>query len=116
MLYGDEGGLQDVLPHDQNWHQNSSAVKDAVEESDRLGSAVAAGDYNGDGYDDLAVGVAGEDIGASDAGGVNVIYGSPTTLRASASGSTPANQFWSQNAGSVNDSCEAGDAFGFSLA
>jgi hypothetical protein len=116
MLYGEEGGLQDVSPHDQNWHQNSSAVKDAVEESDRLGSAVAAGDYNGDGYDDLAIGVAGEDIGASDAGGVNVIYGSPTTLRASASGSTPANQFWSQNAGSINDSCEAGDLFGFSLA
>jgi hypothetical protein len=47
---------------------------------------------------------------------VNVIYGSPTTLRATAAGSTPANQFWSQNSGSINDSCEAGDAFGFSLA
>jgi hypothetical protein len=116
MLYGDEGGLQDASPHDQNWHQNSSAVKDVVEESDRLGGSVAAGDYNGDGYSDLAIGVASEDIGASDAGAVNVIYGSPTTLRATASGSTPANQFWSQNTGSVNDSCETGDSFGFSLA
>ena len=55
------------------------------------------------------------ELGSADAGGVNVIYGSPTTLRATAAGSTPANQFWSQNTGSVNDSCEAGDRFGFSL-
>jgi hypothetical protein len=116
MLYGDEGGLQDVSPHDQNWHQNSSAVKDVVEESDGLGGAVAAGDYNGDGYSDLAIGAADEDVAAANAGAVNVIYGSPTTLRATAAGSTPANQFWSQNSGSINDSCEAGDAFGFSLA
>lgn len=115
MLYGSAAGLQDEAPHDQNWHQNSSAIKDTVEASDKFGAAVAAGDYNGDGYEDLASGVADEDIGSVDAGGVNVIYGSPTTLRATASGSTPANQFWSQNTGSVNDSCEAGDMFGFSL-
>jgi hypothetical protein len=115
MLYGSEGGLQDETPHDQNWHQNSSAIKDAVEAGDRFAAAVTAGDYNGDGYEDLASGVAEEDIGSADAGGVNVIYGSPTTLRATAAGSTPANQFWSQNSGSVNDSCEAGDRFGFSL-
>ena len=116
MLYGSEDGLQDVTPHDQNWHQNSSGVKDVVEEGDRLGSAVAAADYNDDGYDDLAMGVAGEDIGASNAGAVNVLYGSANTLRASASGSTPENQFWSQNSGSVNDNSESGDMFGFSLA
>jgi hypothetical protein len=116
MLYGSDDGLQDVSPHDQNWHQNSSGVKDVVEEADRLGSAVAAADFNDDGYDDLAIGVAGEDIGASNAGAVNVLYGSPTTLRASASGSTPENQFWSQNSGSVNDNSESGDLFGFSLA
>ena len=87
-----------------------------VEEGDRLGSAVAAADYNDDGYDDLAMGVAGEDIGASNAGAVNVLYGSANTLRASASGSTPENQFWSQNSGSVNDNSESGDMFGFSLA
>jgi hypothetical protein len=115
MLYGSQDGLQDVSPHDQNWHQNSSGIKDVVEEGDRLGSAVAAGDFNGDGYGDLAIGVPLENVGASDTGGVNVIYGSPTTLRASASGSTPENQFWSQNSGSVNDSCEGGDLFGFSL-
>jgi hypothetical protein len=116
MLYGSDDGLQDVSPHDQNWHQNSSGVKDVVEEGDRLGSAVAAADFNDDGYDDLAMGVPGEDIGASNAGAVNVLYGSPTTLRASASGSTPENQFWSQNSGSVNDNSESGDLFGFSLA
>lgn len=117
MLYGSAaGGLQDVSPHDQNWHQNSSGIRDAVEQDDRFGNAVAAADYNGDGYDDLAIGVAAENIGAEDSGAVNVIYGSPTTLRASPSGSTPEDQFWSQNSGNVNDISETGDSLGFSLA
>ena len=44
----------------------------------RAGSAVgSAGDLNDDGYDDLAIGVPYEDVGAIvDAGGVNVVYGS----------------------------------------
>src|ERR671912_1857643 len=37
----------------------------------------AAGDFNGDGFADLAVGAPGEDVGAAgDAGAVNVLYGS----------------------------------------
>ena len=116
MLYGSDLGLQDGSPHDQNWHQNSSGVKDSVEDGDRFGSALASGDYNNDGYNDLAIGVANEDVAGADAGAVNVIYGSPSTLRASPSGSTPENQFWTQNSGSVNDTCEQGDLFGFSLA
>jgi len=39
--------------------------------------AAVKGDFNGDGFTDLAVGVSGEDVGsAQDAGGVNIIYGS----------------------------------------
>lgn len=37
---------------------------------------VATGDFNGDGYADLAVGVPLEDVdGHDDAGAVNVVYG-----------------------------------------
>jgi FG-GAP repeat len=46
----------------------------------QAGPAVVA-DFNGDGIDDLVVGVPGEDIGATtNAGAVNVIYGSESGL------------------------------------
>ena len=39
------------------------------------------GDFNGDGEADLAVGVPGEDVGTvTDAGAVNVVYGSGAGL------------------------------------
>ena len=46
----------------------------------QAGPAVVA-DFNGDGIDDLAVGVPGEDIGGTtNAGAVNIIYGSESGL------------------------------------
>ena len=52
----------------------------AIEEGDRFGSTLVAGDLSGDGIDDLAIGVTGEDLvvgGApvDQAGAVNVVYG-----------------------------------------
>ncbi len=45
--------------------------------------APPTGDFNGDGFPDLAVGAPGEDVGsATDAGAVNVIYGSGGGLTA----------------------------------
>src|SRR5947208_121148 len=64
-------------------------------------------DFNGDGYSDLAVGEADEDVGTIvDAGGVNVIYGSISGLNAKR------NQFWTQNAPGILDQSEQSDAFG----
>src|SRR4051812_27038323 len=41
------------------------------------GGGIAKGDFNGDGFGDLAIGVPQEDIGTiKNAGAVNVIYGS----------------------------------------
>lgn len=117
MLYGSAGGLQAESPHDQVWHQNTSSVSDSVEAQDRFATSLSAADFNGDGYDDLAIGVPAEDIGARvDAGAVHVTHGSPMTLRATASGSTPDDQFWSQNSPNVNETAETGDLFSFSLA
>ena len=49
-----------------------------------LGYAVAAGDFNGDGYDDAAVGAYAYDLGQTDEGIVFVYYGSATGLATSA--------------------------------
>jgi len=71
------------------------------------------GDFNGDGYYDMAVGVPNEDVGAvSDAGAVNVIYGSSAGLHRSAG---HIDQFWSQDSIGIADAAENDDHFGASL-
>ena len=70
-------------------------------------------DYNGDGYEDLAVGIPYEDIeGNDDAGAVNVLYGSGGGLQAS----SPGDQFWHQDKPGVRNVCEIYDYFGDALA
>ena len=64
-------------------------VGDTVE--DRLGTSVsAAGDVNGDGYDDLIVGANRGDDGSSNAGEAYVISGRPMAALPSASGTAGA--------------------------
>ena len=55
-----------------------------IEANDHFGYALTAGDFNGDGYDDLAIGVPREDSGATNSGAVQVLEGwdSPAGLRA----------------------------------
>ena len=66
-----------------------------------------SGDFNGDGRDDLAVGVPSEAVGSlSDAGAVNVIYGSASRLTAND------NQFWHQDSTGIVGVAEEFDSFG----
>jgi FG-GAP repeat len=89
VLYGSASGLD--RPGNQLWHQDVSGIVDAAEAGDQFGFALATGDFNGDGLADLAVGVPGEDVaGVSDAGAVQVLYGTPSGLE------RPGNQFWHQ--------------------
>ncbi|MEV4641123.1 FG-GAP-like repeat-containing protein [Actinoplanes sp. NPDC049548] len=69
ILPGSSGGLRASAIRHLN--QSSAGVPGTAEGGDEFGAALAAGDINGDGRADLAVGVPGQNIGsASDAGGV----------------------------------------------
>jgi len=60
----------------QVWYQSSKYILGASEKNDHFGWSLTTGDFNGDEFDDLAIGVPDEGIGSvSDAGAVNVIYG-----------------------------------------
>jgi hypothetical protein len=113
VLYGSSGGLQTTSPPDQLWHQDSPSVVDRAEPSDNFGRSLGTGDFNGDGFADLSVGVPSEDFGTrSDAGAINVLYGSPSGLQAG----VPDDQIWWQNGPGVGDVSEQRDQFGWSLA
>ena len=75
------------------------------------GREFAIGDFDGDGFDDLAVGSQFEDVGSAvDAGAVWVLFGSVNGLTATGSRAFDQNDFgW-------DETPEAGDAFGFALA
>ena len=74
VLYGTLFGLTSVS--NQLWSQSSAGVPGRRESSDHFGEALAAGDFDGDGRVDLAVGVPDEGFEGTRVGAVNVIYGS----------------------------------------
>src|SRR5688500_14283099 len=69
----------------------------------------ASGDFNNDGFADLAIGVPGENAAA---GAVSVIYGDATGLSTSRVG----DQLWTQDSAGVQGDAEAGDNFGYAVA
>jgi len=108
VFYGTGSGLS--RSGDQRWHQNRGGIAESRERDDLFGFSLAAGDFDGDGSADLAIGVPGESIGSkSAAGGVHVLFGGG---KLAAAGS----QFWSQQSAGVRDRSERGDLFGFALA
>jgi len=114
VIYGGSGGLSGTSPRDdQVWYQGLPGVAGRLEFGDDFGSALAWGDLNGDGIDDLAIGAPGEDLEGKtetiyNAGAVTVLFGSASGLTATGSRFIRASDL-----GAVpNDE----DAFGFSLA
>ncbi len=108
VIYGSATGLATV--GSSNWSQSILGT-DSDESGDNFGASLAAGDFNNDGRDDLAVGVPGEDFPpVGQAGAVHVIYGSATGLTAIGSA------FFHQDTNRVRDSAETDDLSGKSLA
>ncbi|NUP20441.1 MAG: VCBS repeat-containing protein [Streptomyces sp.] len=108
VTYGASGGLSTRTP--VRITQDTTGVPGAAEKNDAFGWSLAAGDTNGDGYADIAVGVANEDLGGkTDAGSVVV-------LRGSASGLTGRDaKAFSQDTDGVPGAAESYDYFGHAV-
>jgi hypothetical protein len=77
--------------------QDTTDVESDAEVGDRYGEVLAAGDFDADGYADLAVGVSYEDWSGSNEGAVNVLYGSSS----GPSATVRSDQFWSEGGGTL---------------
>lgn len=100
-----ESGSWDVQSFDQ-----SDTGWSTPESSDRFGETLTVGDFNTDGYDDLAVGSPFEDWGAAvDAGCIQVYYGTASGLGMSDSDGFAA------GVGGMSGTGEDDDLLGFAL-
>jgi hypothetical protein len=100
VLYGSSGGL---AGDGQVLTQDTAGVPGISEADDNFGAALVAGNVNGDGFADLAVGAPGEDLAEADAGAVTILFGSSGGI-----GGAGAQLLTQGNP-------EIGDSFGFSM-
>jgi hypothetical protein len=104
VLYGGSGGLS--AAGDQRWHHDKTGVAGKSVAGNVFGAALFAGDFDGDGYDDLAIGSPGDRFTK---GTVTVLYGAGSGLSATG------DQRWHQDVNGVPDTSENGDAYGAGL-
>ncbi|MCA9492475.1 MAG: FG-GAP repeat protein, partial [Myxococcales bacterium] len=108
VLFGRRGAGLD-LTNAEWWNQDTTGVASIAETGDRFGSALAAADFDGDGYDDLAIGVWAEDLTSGDTGMIHVLFGSASGLVDRGTDDLH------QNTVDIPDSQESGDEFGRAL-
>lgn len=108
ILLGGASGL--TATGAQLWHQDTAGVPEIAEPEEEFGFSLAAADFNNDTFDDLAIGSLDDPNGRSEAGAVNVLYGSAGALTSVGA------QVFHQNSPDVPEMAESGDLFGASLA
>ncbi|MEU5888007.1 FG-GAP-like repeat-containing protein [Streptomyces sp. NPDC047461] len=107
ITYGSASGAGSVT----GITQNSGNVPGTSEKDDWFGYELDLGDINGDGFQDLVVGVAGETIGsAADTGMVTVLYGSAAGLNTSSG-----TQSFAQSTAGVPGEDEPNDRLGLDV-
>jgi len=106
-VYGFDGGL---WLQSSPWTQESPGIADQAEVNDYFGDALASGDFDHDGFADLAISAPGEDLSAPDAGAVHVLYGSAAGL------SSVGSQIWHLDVAAFGETASDGDQFGEALA
>lgn len=76
VIYSNANGLTTASPTPaaQRWTRNSPGVPGVSATDDHFGAALAAGDFNNDGFPDLAIGIPND--GELDYGAVLILYGS----------------------------------------
>ena len=111
ILYGGNGRRRKLGTSGQQYI-TESAVSATAAPYNYFGTALAVGNFNGDQYDDLAVGVPYKNVGSTktSAGTVIVIHGSSSGLNISTA------KEWSQDTNGIIDDAESYDYFGRSLA
>jgi hypothetical protein len=108
IVYGSGAGLAVAGSHVVS--QNSAGVLGDAEIGDTFGFALAAGDVDNDGRDDLAVGAPHEDYRAVDSGSVTLFFGAPAGL------ATNGSETLLQGERGLTQSSEVSDTFGASVA
>jgi hypothetical protein len=92
-------------------HQDTGKIKDTSEANDEFGFAVAVGDIDGDGYNDIVVGAPGEKVwNKINAGLIHVLFGTSNGV------ATFGDKLYHQNSKRFPDKSEKNDRFGESLA
>ncbi len=79
LIYGSETGFGSSFELSSLNGTNGFVINGSNNGYNAGASVSAAGDLNGDGFDDILVGASGADINASDSGSTYVIFGSPGT-------------------------------------
>jgi hypothetical protein len=108
LMYGSPTGPSVTVPNDEVWTAGSGSAAGTLADYNECGGALAVGDFDDDGFDDLVIGCPGYDVfPESQAGALLLVYGSSAGLDVS--------EMWSENAGTMNDAPEPGGAFGGTL-
>ncbi|MFD5556786.1 FG-GAP-like repeat-containing protein [Streptomyces sp. NPDC127068] len=108
VTYGSAAGLSTRTP--VRITQDTAGVPGSATPGDRFGWSLSAGDTNGDGHADIAVGATGEATGSRKAtGSVTVLHGSARGLTGSGA------KTFTQNTAGVPGTGESHDQFGASV-